>query len=69
MYWEEEEHEVAYGERQMLILFPKAKKLQVATIWEGAKNPRKQGKTITLGEDDMNEEMTQTLTHFLDALR
>ncbi len=67
-YWELEEPIRAYGNRNMLTLFPKAKRLQVSSIWEEAKNPYKQGKTITLSEDDMNQEMKDTLAHFLDSI-
>ena len=68
MYWEDEIPQVAKGDRSMLIMFPKAKKLQVALIWEGANNPRQQGKTVTLSEEDMTEEMVAVLRNFLDAL-
>lgn len=68
MYWQEEEPVIAYGERQMLVLFPKARKLQVAVIWDGANNPRKQGKTITLSGEDMNQSMREVLQGFLEAV-
>ncbi len=67
-YWEQEDPIIAYGERNMLILFPKAKKLQIAVIWDEAPNPRRQGKTVTLGEQDMNQEMRDALAGFLDSL-
>ena len=69
MYWDQETPMVAYGERCMLILFPKAKKLQIAQIWEGAPNNRKQGKTLVLSEEDMTADMADILTAFLDVVR
>lgn len=66
-YWETETPITAYGERIMLICFPKAKKLQVAQIWDGAPNPRKQGKTVVISEQDMTQEMCEALQAFLTA--
>ena len=68
-YWEAETPHEAQTKRVWISYFPKAGRLQLASIWRDEDGPHR-GKTVTLAIEDIQEcsEARMLLTQFLNAI-